>query len=95
MSPSIKSASKPVLVRQYRISSSIFHIDLNSDQHIKMKNPTGSLNEPDGVICFIAQAANNGLENILLNALQIRIGRERQREQVLRHRAIEHGYTPL
>ena len=41
----------------------------------QMKNPTGSLNEPDGVICFIAQAAN-GLENILLYALQIRIGRE-------------------
>jgi len=40
-----------------------------------MKNPICSLNEPDGVICFIAHAAN-GLENILLNALQIRIGRE-------------------
>ena len=42
-----------------------------------MKKPTGSLNEPDGVICFIVQAAN-GLENSLLDALQIKTGRKRE-----------------
>ncbi len=77
-----------------------FGITLNFIYKItKNKTSPGSLNEPDGVISYIATATSEHVGS-LLAGLQISMGnkrereREREREQVLRHFNARHVNIP-